>query len=552
MKSVSSVSPAAIVIIFVLIILIHRSGRRRMIKRPKVEETRFDVDVDEDDEVIVLSRPCSDVEEVEIEVPSSTVTCGICKKGMESGDHGMTTLRCGHYFGRSCIFSQLDDQRSSICIVCREVFQKNDIRSIFATSDAIAPSLRQKKLASAILRNERKREQIHQKQMRSSQVKVEANITVDTLLIDHKRIRELRSRLSLPSYRIDELDSEDVNAAEFKRTASITLNDEFPLVVSSEEYVFLFGNINKSILLSTSTLTVVEELVGCVTAAILGTESNSNELLVVNENTSVQILDISSECTQTVEFTRYVTESNEEVTSPSSPQYSFITSIARTSHFVYCGLENGNLIKYDVRNASEPILFQKTINAEVGEIVIIQTDVLLCSVGSSSFIVTKESFRLAIPTLSSTIRIAAVTSQSIAIIVNSGSNNLHQICIYSISPSHSILIATIPIYQQQTQVPSSSSSTQNTIPSYPVDDDVLNGIGMTPIRCSLTSIGNHKNIIWATSDGDDVFIGSTTTPSEVQCVSRRRQAVLNLSWTRSNNPSLLVLTASQLSVFSES
>eukprot|EP01060_Flectonema_neradi_P008209 TRINITY_DN15871_c0_g1_i2.p1 TRINITY_DN15871_c0_g1~~TRINITY_DN15871_c0_g1_i2.p1 ORF type:complete len:529 (+),score=104.55 TRINITY_DN15871_c0_g1_i2:74-1660(+) len=528
-----------------------------MIKRPKLDSSDAAAVDDDDDDIMVISSPGSDVEDIDESTLTTTpVTCNICKKQMETGEHNMTTLPCGHYFGKSCITQQLGDQRSSICIVCREVFQQKDIRSIFVTSEAIEPSQRQKRLATTIIRNERRKEQIHQKKMQSSQVKVEANIAVDTLLSDHKRIKDLRSRLLLPSYRVDELD-EDCDSPNFRRTAVISLSDDYPSVISSNGFIFLFGNINKSVLLSKSTLSVIKEIPGCVTNAVLEATPGS-ELVAVFENTTIRIFDLSDGCNEKSELIRYKAISSCDDEPASLPQPA-ITSMSRGGNVLYCGLENGDVIKYDLKDTSAaPLLFRKTINAEVGLIVVLQQhpeEVLMCAAGSSSFIVTNSSLYPALPTLSSALRVAAATTCCIALLVNSGSNCLQQVCLYSFDSTQSMLIATIPIYQQQSQS-SSSFSTPNTTPSYPTDD--IFEISTTPVRCALLSnLQNSKSddITWAASDGDDVFIGSTTNPSEVQCLSRRRQPVLDLFWdpgTASELPSLFVLTASQLSVFSAS
>ena len=118
-----------------------------------------------------------------VETDSDGGTCSICfEEWSNSGDHRIASLKCGHFFGYSCIEKWLRGSGSA-CPNCNEKNTKKDIRVHFvAKLAAIDTSERDR----ALLELEKERTEMRELQLRHTELNVR-------LQLQKERIEQLET-----------------------------------------------------------------------------------------------------------------------------------------------------------------------------------------------------------------------------------------------------------------------------------------------------------------------------------------------------------------------
>ncbi|KAJ9471098.1 hypothetical protein DIPPA_59180 [Diplonema papillatum] len=450
-----------------------------------------------------------------------TPLCVLCNLEVAaSGMHIPSVLPCGHYYGRSCLMGHFVDQKRRKCAACDSVFHRTEARTIFIEDPAVLmPSQQHVKLADDLRKMEASIE--------------ETKETVTTQCQQGKaRLKMLRSqeasllstKLKVNPARYRPYDVESHIIPQLSKAGSLSLPDGgyTKLHVSADglSAVLCGGSAAKVIGINLGTLSICDEL--SAKARLARVNNSYVTLLLCDSDASdsdQQLLlwdaRISSAATSFVKLDK-------------QPHVTALEwGIDQTSVFV--GTASGSIQCFDTRKCQ--MLYSVSAPGEVSHLLAQTDSSVFCTIGSTPHLLRPDkNLEQILMTVSANNGIAAVSSGSFAMKMVSGTS-VDQLCVFKRSLSATALVGCVPVFRERSV------------------DGLCDTLERPPCHVALYDFpGDPMNTAWAVAE-DDVFVGTTSRPEQVQHLARRRQAVNALSWC-GQQPSLSVLSHSHLAVFS--
>ena len=170
-------------------------------KRAKIEEKGQNVDEDDDGDI-----------------------CNICMEGWtNSGEHRISSLKCGHFFGLSCIDRWLKSGSNQGCPNCNEKANRRDIRSHFLTRlTAIDTSERDRALANL----DKAQKDYRQLQLQHATLKVQNELQTKEIDNLRSQILKLRSMLNGETAILASLDAQPSSSLTSSNSQDSSAMDE--------------------------------------------------------------------------------------------------------------------------------------------------------------------------------------------------------------------------------------------------------------------------------------------------------------------------------------
>ncbi|XP_042653457.1 E3 ubiquitin-protein ligase RFWD3 isoform X2 [Tyto alba] len=323
----------------------------------------------ESEEVKIQQKQRTPLKQLEPSVPvvlpdeDEGDTCSICfEPWTNAGDHRLSTLRCGHLFGYTCIERWLKGQAGK-CPQCNKKAKRSDIVVLYARTLTALDTSEQERMKSSLEKEQMLRRQA---ELESAQSRLQLQVLTDECSKLRKQVQELKALVA----------QHNVSASQQPGSSRTCLPGSLPSSQSQRKYhlekafmVSQTGNCRVMAYCDSLSCLVVSQpspqstfIPGCGVKMMSVANLKSSQYIPIHSKqirglafgSRTDGLLLSAALDNTLKLTSLATNTVVQTYNAGRPVWSCCWCLDDTN-YIYAGLINGSIMIYDLRDTNSHV-----------------------------------------------------------------------------------------------------------------------------------------------------------------------------------------------------